>query len=269
MQHSPVDAVEPNRLAGVVKFLKFVFWHKISLPNFNALAAPALPLWGGERIASIARVATRRIFLLSPASCGGKRAALLFNPRAEFTVAQKVRSDEGAPLGEVFSFLSGLYFRGKLNYARAFENPPPKASGVHIITPTDGLCSPGLMVTLRDLERFATVPIEAGEARYSLPLERDATRLVERIGQRCEVVLLGSIATGKYVDVLEPFFGKRLLFPTEFLGLGDMARGGMLLKRAESGEELGYEPVSNPSRLGLRATKKARAEFDARLESRS
>ncbi|MFL5469559.1 MAG: hypothetical protein ACJ8AE_07200, partial [Gemmatimonadaceae bacterium] len=147
----------------------------------------------------------RRIFLLSPASCGGKRAALLFNKRAEFTVAERVRSDEGAPLGEVFSFLSGLYFRGKLNYARAFENPPPRrAAGVHIITPTDGLCSPGMMVTLGDLERFANVPIDAEESRYRVPLERDANQLAERIGPKCQVVLLGSVATGKYVDVLEP-----------------------------------------------------------------
>ncbi len=211
----------------------------------------------------------RRIFLLSPASCGGKRAALLFNERAEFTIAQRVRSQEGAPLGEVFSFLSGLYFRGKLNYARAFENPPPRrASGVHIITPTDGLCSPGAMVTLKDLERFAAVPIDAQESRYRYPLEVDAIRLAENVGPRCEVVLLGSVATGKYVDVLEPIFGKRLLFPREFLGHGDMARGGMLLKRAESGIELTYIPVSHPERLGVRATKKARAEFDARLETR-
>jgi len=213
-------------------------------------------------------VQQRRIFLLSPASSSGKRAALLFNPRAEFAVAQRVRSEEGAPLGEVFSFLSGLYFRGKLNYARAFENPPPRrASGVHIITPTDGLCSPGQMVTLRDLERFATVPIDAGESRYRFQLERDATRLAEKIGARCEVVLLGSVATGKYVDVLEPIFGDRLLFPKEFLGHGDMARGGMLLKRAASGEELTYVPVSDPVRLASRATKKARARLDARPDA--
>ena len=211
----------------------------------------------------------RRIFLLSPASCGGKRAALLFNPRADFIVAQRVRSDEGAPLGEVFSFLSGLYFRGKLNYARAFENPPPRrASGVHIITPTDGLCSPGAMVTLKDLERFAAVPIDADESRYRYPLEVDAKRLAEKIGPRCEVILLGSVATGKYIDVLEPIFGKKLRFPREFLGHGDMARGGMLLKRAESGVELTYIPVSNPDRLGTRATRKARADLDARLEVR-
>lgn len=212
----------------------------------------------------------RRIFLLSPASCGGKRAALLFNKRAEFTVAERVRSDEGAPLGEVFSFLSGLYFRGKLNYARAFENPPPRrAAGVHIITPTDGLCSPGMMVTLADLERFANVPIDAEESRYRVPLERDANQLAERIGPKCQVVLLGSVATGKYVDVLEPIFGERLVFPSEFVGHGDMARGGMLLQRAASGIELTYIPVSNPTRLGIRPTKKARAEFDARLEARS
>ena len=210
----------------------------------------------------------RQIFLLSPASCGGKRAALLFNDRAEFDIAKRVRSEEGAPLGEVFSFLSGLYFRGKITYARMFENPPPRrASGVHIITPTDGLCSPYVIVTLKDLERFATVPIEAEESRYRWPLERDAKKLAKKIGSKCDVVLLGSVATGKYVDVLQPIFGDRLLFPQEFVGHGDMARGGILLQRAASGVELTYIPVSNPSRLGIRATKKARAQFDARLEA--
>jgi hypothetical protein len=207
----------------------------------------------------------RRIFVLSPASCGGKRAALLFNERAEFDVARRIRANDGAPLGDVFSFLSGLYFRGKLTYARVFEDPPPRrASGIHVITPTDGLLSPHTRITLGDIERFATVPIEADESRYRVPLERDAQRLAEKIGPRCEVVLLGSVASGKYVDVLEPIFGARLLFPKEFVGHGDMARGGLLLQRAESGIELSYIPVSHPTRLGARATKKARAEFDAR-----
>ncbi|HEV7838429.1 MAG TPA: hypothetical protein VGO75_10225 [Gemmatimonadaceae bacterium] len=207
----------------------------------------------------------RRIFLLSPASCGGKRAALLFNDRAEFDIAVRVRQQPGAPLGDVFSFLSGLYFRGKLTYAREFENPPPRRSpGIQIITPTDGLYSPGSLVTLKDLERFATVPIDAGESRYRYPLERDAGKIAERIGPKCQVVLLGSVATGKYVDVLLPIFGERLVFPREFVGHGDMARGGLLLKRAASGVELTYIPVSDPARLGIRSTKKAPAEFDAR-----
>ena len=208
----------------------------------------------------------RRIFLLSPASCGGKRAALLFNDRAEFDIALRVRKPPGAPLGEVFSFLSGLYFKGKLTYAREFQNPPPRrAPGIQIITPTDGLCSPDSLVTLEDLERFATVPIDADESRYRYPLERDASKIAQRIGPRCQVVLLGSVVTGKYVDVLAPTFGNRLVFPKEFLGHGDMARGAMLLQRAALGIELSYVPVSDPSRLVLKPTKKARAEFDARL----
>ena len=208
----------------------------------------------------------RRIFLLSPASCGGKRAALLFNQSAEFDIATRVRGRDGAPLGDVFSFLSGLYFRGKLSYARVFQNPPLRhASGIHIITPTDGLCSPEAHITLGDLERFAAIPIDVDESRYRMPLERDAERLVEKIGPECEVVLLGSVATGKYVDVLHPIFGERLLFPQEFVGHGDMARGGMLLQRATSGVELSYLPVSNPSRLGSRAGKGPRAA-DTRIQ---
>ena len=213
-------------------------------------------------------VQPRRIFLLSPASCGGKRAALLFNDRAEFDIAVRVRKQPGAPLGDVFSFLSGLYFRGKLTYAREFTNPPPrKAAGIEIITPTDGLCSPGSLVTLTDLERFATVAIDTEDSRYTFPLERDATKIAERIGPKCEVVLLGSVASGKYVDVLLPIFGKRLVFPKEFIGRGDMARGGMLLERAASGEELTYMPVADPARLGAGASKKVRAEVAARFEA--
>jgi hypothetical protein len=208
----------------------------------------------------------RQIFLLSPASCAGKRAALLFNDRAEFDIARRVRREPGAPLGDIFSFLSGLYFRGKLTYAREFQNPPPRrAPGIQIITPSDGLYSPGTLVTLKDLERFATVPIDADESRYRYPLERDAGKIAERIGPRCRVVLLGSVATGKYVDVLLPIFGDRLVFPKEFLGHGDMARGSQLLQRAASGVELTYIPVSDPSRLGSRTPRNARAEFDARV----
>ena len=239
---------------------------KFPLFNSNYPRDAALLPRRGERLAGPLDVDQRRIFLLSPASCGGKRAALLFNDRAEFDIARRVREEPGVPLGEVFSFLSGLYFRGKLTYAREFQNPPPRrASGIQIITPTDGLYSPGTLVTLKDLERFATVPIDAEESRYRYPLERDADKIAERIGPRCQVVLLGSVATGKYVDVLLPIFGERLVFPREFLGHGDMARGGLLLKRAASAVELTYIPVSDPARLGSRATKKARAEADARV----
>jgi len=122
-------------------------------------------------------------------------------------------------------------------------------------------------VTLRGLERFATVAIDAEDSRYRYPLERDATKIAERIGPKCEVVLLGSVASGKYVDVLLPIFGKRLVFPREFIGHGDMARGGLLLQRAASREELSYMPVADPARLGASASKKARVEVAARYDA--
>jgi len=55
-----------------------------------------------------------RIFLLSPARLDGKRAHLLFHPVTMFPVARALHSTAGAPIGEIFTFLSGLYFRGKL-----------------------------------------------------------------------------------------------------------------------------------------------------------
>ena len=80
-----------------------------------------------------------RIFLLSPAHCGGKRAAILLNERAEFPLAQRLRSAPGVTLGEAFSFLSGLYFRGKLAYAHRFAHAPAGEPGVQVITTDRGL----------------------------------------------------------------------------------------------------------------------------------
>src|SRR5438552_17941802 len=83
--------------------------------------------------------AMHRIFILSPAHCAGRRAQYIRNPDADFALAARMRSAAGAPLGDVFSFLSGLYFRGKLAYARAFANPPAGVDGVVVIPPTEGL----------------------------------------------------------------------------------------------------------------------------------
>jgi len=203
-------------------------------------------------------VRTPLIFLLSPASSAGKRAGLVYNDSAEFALALKVRSAAGAPLGEVFSFLSGLYFRGKLTYAREFARPPNGVSGIHIITPTDGLSDAERPISLADLKRFAEVAIDAKEPRYRLPLERSARALAGAVGNRCDVVLLGSVATDKYVEVLEPIFGERLLFPVDFVGQGDMYRGGLMLRRVASGKELDYVPVSDSARQGKQERKPLR-----------
>src|SRR5688572_23694223 len=100
-----------------------------------------------------ADMSAHRFFLLSPASCGGKRAELVFNPAASFPLAHALRSPDGAALGEVFSFLSGLYFRGKLTYARTFASAGMNQS-VHVITTSRGLMSPDERVRLDDLHEF-------------------------------------------------------------------------------------------------------------------
>ncbi len=191
-----------------------------------------------------------RVFLLSPAHCGGQRARILMSPRAEFDLARRVRAPGGAPLGEVFSFLSGLYFRGKLAYARAFAGPA--AGDVHVITPAEGLQAPDVMVDLRRIEYYATVDIHVDDARYRDPLLRDVRALVARWPADTRFVLLGSVATGKYVDPLHAVLGDRLVFPPAFVGRGDMSRGGLLLRCAASGEELDYAPVMGAVRHGPR-----------------
>ncbi|MCA1581215.1 MAG: hypothetical protein LC796_07430 [Acidobacteria bacterium] len=210
-----------------------------------------------------------RIFLLSPASCGGERARLVFNERAQFDVAVRLRSPEGIAIGDVFSFLSGLYFRGKLEYARAFAAPPAGAPGVLVITPSEGLLPAHEPVTLARLRRFARVPIDASEARYRRPLARHARSLAAVVGPDCEVVLLGSIATGKYVDILEKAFGDRLRFPGEFVGRGDMSRGGLLLRCVREGRQLGYRPIGEGARHGKRPPKleRLRARRETELAS--
>jgi hypothetical protein len=192
-----------------------------------------------------------RIFLLSPAHCGGLRAQMVLSERASFDLAQRVRV-AGAPLGEVFSFLSGLYFRGKLTYARAFANAADGRDGVFVITPTDGLRPADEPVDLARLRRFATVDIAGDDPRYREPLDRDARRLARRIGPGGEVVLLGSIATGKYVEPLLAVLGERLRFPADFVGRGDMSRGGLLLRCARAGTELTYVGVRDAVRRGPR-----------------
>lgn len=197
----------------------------------------------------------RRIFLLSPAHCGGERARIVFSPRAEFELARRLRSTEGVPLGEVFSFLSGLYFRGKLAYAQAFAAPPAGVPGVLVITPTEGLRVPEEPTTMERLRQFARVGIAQEDRRYSRPLLRDARLIAEAAGAKLDVVLLGSVATGKYVDVLGKVFGERLLFPSDFVGRGDMSRGGLMLRCAREGRELDYVAVAGAVRHGPRPPK--------------
>jgi hypothetical protein len=194
------------------------------------------------------------IFLLSPARCDGRRAKILLNPAATFELAIRLRG-EGAPLGDVFSFLSGLYFRGKLAYARAFGRRADLAPSHFVITTHRGLVTADTIVRSNDLVDFAEVDIASGDDRYIGPFRRDVDRLASEVDAEARVVLLGSIATGKYVETLAAAFGERLLFPEEFVGRGDMSRGGLLLRSAADGAELTYRPVVGAVRHGKRPPK--------------
>jgi hypothetical protein len=189
-----------------------------------------------------------RLFLISPADCSGARARILRHPGAEFPLAQALRRGEAA-LGDVFSFLSGLYFRGKLTYAACFGTSRPL-----IITPADGLQAPDRRVGHDELARWAATPIELGSAAYREALTRDAQRLAATRPARATVVLLGSLATPKYLAILQPIFGAALLVPRELIGRGDMSRGAILLRAVREQRELEYVPAAQlPVRRAARS----------------
>jgi hypothetical protein len=187
---------------------------------------------------------------------------MVMSERATFPLATRLRTPDGAPIGDVFAFLSGLYFRGKLAYARAFARPPDPASpisgaGSFVITPSAGLRAIDTPVTIGALRGFANVDIDAANPSYRRPLEASARALAEDVGPECDVVLLGSIASPKYVDVLLDIFGPRLLFPADFVGRGDMSRGGLMLRAVTAAAELAYIPVAGAVRHGVRPPKLA------------
>jgi len=187
-------------------------------------------------------------------------AVMTPSQRAQFQLARQLQTDAGAPLGEVFSFVSGLYFRGKMAYARRFARPPDAADpvtagGVLVITSNAGLRSVDTIVTVESFRAFATGDIDSRNPTYRKPLEQSAKVLRDAIAPDCDVVLLGSVASGKYVDLLLPIFGDRLMFPPDFVGRGDMSRGGLMLRCVMAGFELPYVPLAGASRHGARPPK--------------
>jgi hypothetical protein len=204
--------------------------------------------------ALFSRSSRNRIFLLSPANASGFRGSLLLKDTVRSPLADRLR-DGGAPLGEIFTFISGLYFRGKLAYARAYADPPPGIPGVVVITASGGLVSPDRLFTLEELRAVVAGRVDAAESSYRIPLERDARLLREHAGDHCEIVLLGSVATSKYVEPLLGIFRERLMFPAEFVGRGDMSRGGLLLRSVRDQVQLQYVPVAGAVRNGARPPK--------------
>ncbi len=211
-----------------------------------------------------------KVFLLSPANLAGIRAGYVTRPESKLDLACRLRAS-GVQIGDLFSFISGLYFRGKLGYARAFSAAPFGIPGAYVITSSAGLLPPETLITLDRVLDLGATDIDAADAQYRGPLLRDCRSLSESLAKDCEIILLGSIATPKYVDPLLQIFAERLLFPAEFVGRGDMSRGGLMLRAVEAGTELTYVPVLNATRHGQRPPKldpisKNASRLPARME---
>lgn len=178
--------------------------------------------------------------MLSPANMGGRRASFLFNPKSQSSLAQRLHS-AGASIGEIFTFISGLYFRGKLAYANAFADAgSPEPHPVLIITSTNGLLPPNATLNSRDLRAMAEVPIHPASEQYRSSFERDLVTLAGRLARNDRIVLLGSIATPKYLDPMLKILQDRLVIPAAFVGIGDMSRGALLLRAVREGKQLDY-----------------------------
>ena len=185
---------------------------------------------------------SQTIFLLSPANLSGLRARQLTSPRASFEAARLYQSPEGVPIALAFAFMSALYFRGKIAYALHFA----PIEDIFVIAPGFGLVPPDWRITPERMKILARTEVDARNRNYRKPLERDAVSLAKKLDSDAQVVLLGSVASGKYVDILLPAFGDRLRFPAMFAGLGDMSRGGLLLRAARANRELEYTSLTAP-----------------------
>jgi hypothetical protein len=188
----------------------------------------------------------RRVFLLSPANCAGKRAGYLLSGTSASPLSARLRNG-GAPIGELFAFMSALYFRGKLAYASAFGRPPAGWEGAQVIVPGVGLMTTSTLVNLDALQQIAAVPVDLANETYTTALRRDVARLAGSLSPGDTVVLLGSIATPKYLHPLADVLGENLRYPAEFVGMGDMQRGSVMLRCVAERRELTYIQPAVPT----------------------
>jgi len=151
-------------------------------------------------------------------------------------------------IAEAFAFMSSLYFRGKIAYARRFAVPSAVVGGdgIFVITSGFGLVPPDWALTEERMQRMKKIDVDVATRSYTKPLRDHAQLLAGALDDDTQIVLLGSVATGKYVDILLPILGNRLRFPALFAGLGDMSRGGLMLRAAREGRELQYTTLDAP-----------------------
>ena len=163
-----------------------------------------------------------RVFLLSPARPAGVRAEQLTSPRARFGAAQRYRSPEGVTLEEAFTFMSSLYFRGKITYARHFAAPPPELAfgtaddGILVIAPGFGLMPPSWRITEERMRKLRRTPVDLKNRSYCEPLRQHAAQRMEQgvvvefdrcRGVRSAVDDAGGLARPAHAPRCAPAFG--------------------------------------------------------------
>lgn len=192
-----------------------------------------------------------RVFVLSPANLSGARGRRVLAGQADAPFMEPLRRGSTAPLGDVYTFVSSLYYRGKRAYSRAFGQRE-RGPVTLVVTPTRGLVDDAEPVTLTELRAFAACDIDPSHGAYRDALVQSGRALDRELCSRGEIVLLGSIASDKYVAPLGEVFGARLSFPEAFIGRGDMSRGGLLLRAVDARQELAYVPAATAPRRGRR-----------------
>jgi hypothetical protein len=180
-------------------------------------------------------------FLLSPAHLGGARAARLTSLDARFAVAQSYR-DGTLSIGEAFSWISALYFRAKLRYARHF-GARHGGGPAQVIAPGFGLVAEDWLLSGERFTRLCQVPVDTQDRRFRQPLEAACAGLARSLDRDDRIVFLGGLAGDRYLAVLAPALGPRLFVPIDFVGRGQMQRGSLLLQAIAENRELAYSPA--------------------------
>lgn len=183
------------------------------------------------------------VFLLSPARLDGARGRSLLSPDSGGALSQRLRSAEGISLEEAFSFVSSLYFRGKAAYARHFCRAPH--GRIRVVTAGGGLVKLEERVTLARLQGWGRVAVREDNPHFTAPLLRHTAELLDEVPSEARFLLLGSVASNKYVQPLLELLGSRLLYPVAFEGRGDMSRGALLLAALREDRELEYAAVAS------------------------
>ena len=96
--------------------------------------------------------------------------------RAKFAAAMQYRTEAGVEVADAFAFMSALYFRGKIAYARQFAVPSALigGNGIFVITSGYGLVPPDWRLTEERMKRMRRIDIDADARNYTKPLREHA-----------------------------------------------------------------------------------------------